>query len=97
MNNELNFSRRDTLKSISSGFGYLAFAGLAHAAAEMATRWMRCMDQPCAQSTSTRYQTITSPTTTAAAAPIWTRRSVIGLRPLLREIDSPWNALPQLP
>lgn len=28
------FSRRDTLKSISSGFGYLAFAGLAHAAAE---------------------------------------------------------------
>ena len=34
MNHDSAFSRRDTLKSISSGFGYLAFAGLAHAAAE---------------------------------------------------------------
>ncbi len=34
--NQPTLSRRDTLKSISSGFGYLAFASMAHAAAEKA-------------------------------------------------------------
>ena len=36
-NRQLLYSRRDVLKTVSCGFGYLAFAGLASRAAEKST------------------------------------------------------------
>ena len=46
MKHELNFGRRAALKAMSSGFGYLAFAGLSSMAAEQAKRGPLAVKQP---------------------------------------------------